>query len=251
LTGRPVSVLMVHDKILCVIPARFSSTRLPGKPLILIKNIPLVVWVYNRAKESGVFDEVRIATDDRRILDIAALYGAVAVMTSASHVSGTDRVREASAALRYNYIVNIQGDEPLIPAETLRTMARHMGSIDDNSLLTCVSNATIEDGNNPNVVKVVCNEKLEALYFSRSLIPYDRDHRGARALKHRGIYGFTKAGLSRFCDLPHGRLERTEKLEQLRALERGMRIKCFLSDFDGISIDTPEDVDVFKKMVEG
>ena len=242
---------MVREKILCVIPARFNSNRLPGKPLIMVKNIPLVIWVYNRAMESDVFDKVCIATDDRRIVDTALQFGAIAVMTSASHASGTDRVREASAALPYNFIVNIQGDEPLIPTEALRTMAKYMESIDDNSLLTCVSNATIEDGNNPNVVKVVCNEKLEALYFSRSLIPYDRDRSGAQVLKHRGIYGFTKAGLSRFCDLPQGRLEQAEKLEQLRALEYGMSVKCFRYDYSGIGIDSAEDVDAFKKMVEG
>jgi 3-deoxy-manno-octulosonate cytidylyltransferase (CMP-KDO synthetase) len=242
---------MEHEKLLCVIPARFNSTRLPGKPLIMIKNIPLVLWVYNRAMESGVFDKVCIATDDRRIVDTAMSFGAAAVMTSPSHASGTDRVREASAALPYNYIVNIQGDEPLIPVEMLRTMARHMKLIDDNSLLTCVSNATIKDDNNPNVVKVVCNAKLEALYFSRSLIPYDREKSGVRALRHCGIYGFTKGGLARFCDLPQGRLEKTEKLEQLRALEYGMSIKCFLYDYSGKGIDTAEDVDAFKKMVEG
>jgi 3-deoxy-D-manno-octulosonate cytidylyltransferase len=240
-----------QEKILCVIPARFGSKRLPGKPLIMVKNIPLVVWVYRCAVESGVFDKVCIATDDRRIADAAARMDAFAVMTSADHASGTDRVFEASAALPYNYIVNIQGDEPLIPAEMLRTMARHMKTIDDNSLLTCVSNATIEDGNNPNIVKVVCNAKDEALYFSRSPIPYDRDGSGAGRLKHRGIYGFTKASLSRFCGLPQGRLELAERLEQLRALERGMSIKCFLFDYPGIGVDTAEDVEAFKKMVEG
>ncbi len=242
---------MMNEKILCVIPARYESTRLPGKPLITFKGLPLVLWVYNGAVESGVFDSVCIATDDERILETATRFGACAVMTSASHHSGTDRVREASAAMPHKYIVNIQGDEPLVPAQMLRTMAGRMGSIDDNSLLTCVSNATIEDGRNPNVVKVVCNGAGEALYFSRSMIPYDRDGSGVRPLKHRGVYGFTKEGLSRFCSLPQGRLEQAEKLEQLRALENGMSIKCFLYDYSGIGIDTKEDVDAFKEMVEG
>lgn len=241
----------VKEKILCVIPARFGSTRLPGKPLIMIKNIPLVIWVYRRAAGSGVFDKVCIATDDQRILDTAMSFGAPAVMTAQSHVSGTDRVREASAGLPYNYIVNIQGDEPLVPADLLRTMASRMESLDDNSLLTCVSNATINDGNNPNIVKVVCNAKLEALYFSRSLIPYNRGEGVAAALKHHGIYGFTQAGLAHFCSLPQGQLEKTERLEQLRALEQGMSVKCFLYDYSGISIDTADDVQTFKKIVEG
>ena len=192
---------MIHEKILCVIPARFGSTRLPGKPLIMVSGIPLVEWTYKSAAQSGVFDKVCIATDDERIFSAAKRFGASAVMTSAGHHSGTDRVREASETMPYNYIVNIQGDEPLIPAPLLQTMADRMGSIDDNSLLTCVSNATIEDGKNPNVVKVVCTDAGSALYFSRSMIPYDRDGIGVGLLKHRGIYGFTKEGLSRFCRL--------------------------------------------------
>jgi 3-deoxy-manno-octulosonate cytidylyltransferase (CMP-KDO synthetase) len=239
------------EKILCVIPARFGSTRLPGKPLIRIKDIPLVIWVYRGAVQSGVFDKVCIATDDCRILDAADAFGAEAVMTSSAHPSGTDRVREASESLSHKYIINIQGDEPLIPPELLRTMAKRIMSIDDNSLLTCVSHATIKDGDNPNIVKVVCNAKDHALYFSRSRIPYDRGEGAARALRHHGIYGFTKAGLRRFCGLPVGRLEMTERLEQLRALEEGMTVQCFLYDYDAVSIDTENDVAVFKKMVEG
>jgi 3-deoxy-manno-octulosonate cytidylyltransferase (CMP-KDO synthetase) len=241
----------VDDKIVCVSPARFASTRLPGKPLIRVKDVPIVIWVYRRAVESEVFDRVCIATDDRRIFDAAMAFGAEAVMTSGGHASGTDRVHEASAGLPHAYVVNIQGDEPLIPPELLRTMTRHLRSIDDNSLLTCVSNATIKDGVNPNVVKVVCNARDEALYFSRSPIPYDRGGGDARALRHHGIYGFTKAGLARFCGLPQGVLENTERLEQLRALEYGMRIKCFRYEYSGIGIDTAEDVERFRNIVEG
>jgi 3-deoxy-manno-octulosonate cytidylyltransferase (CMP-KDO synthetase) len=239
------------DKILCVIPARFGSTRLPGKPLIRVKEVPIVIWVYRRAMESGVFDKVCIATDDRRILDTAQSFGADAVLTSGDHASGTDRVYEASAGLPHTYVINIQGDEPLIPAELLQAMAGRMRSIDDNSLLTCVSNATINDGDNPNVVKVVCNVRDEALYFSRSAIPYDREGGGAQALRHHGIYGFTKAGLAHFCRLPQGRLEKAERLEQLRALEHGMIIKCFRHEYSGIGIDTAEDVEKFRTIVEG
>ncbi len=242
---------MAPDKILCVIPARWGSTRLPGKPLIMVKGLPLVIWVYNLAVDAGVFEKVCIATDDRRIADAAGRFGAYTVMTAPTHDCGTDRVREVAAGLPYNYVVNIQGDEPLIPKEVLTAMARNMGSIDDNSLLTGVSNATIEDGGNPNVVKVVCNTDFEALYFSRSQIPFDRDKTGCRMLKHCGLYGFTKNGLSRFCDLPRGDLEKTEKLEQLRALENGMSVKCFFCDWTGMSIDTQEDLAAFKQLVEG
>jgi 3-deoxy-manno-octulosonate cytidylyltransferase (CMP-KDO synthetase) len=238
-------------KILCVIPARYGSTRLPGKPLYMIKNIPLVVWTYTRAVESGVFDEVCVATDDRRIFDAMVRHGGNAAMTSAGHESGTDRVREAAAGRPYNYIVNLQGDEPLVPDGLLKTMAENIAELDDNSLLTCVSNATIEDRENPNVVKVVCAANREALYFSRSAIPYGRDGQAAKTLRHCGIYGFTQAGLARFCGSAPGDLEKTEKLEQLRALEHGMRVRCFFYDYRGIGIDTKEDAEAFATMVEG
>ena len=234
-------------KILCVIPARYGSTRLPGKPLIMIKNLPLVLWAYNRAVESGAFHTVCVATDDRRIFETVEKYGGSAIMTSGRHTSGTDRVCEAASGQPYNYIVNLQGDEPLVPAGLLTTMAAHITDIDDNSLLTCVSNATIEDKINPNVVKVVCSANREALYFSRSPIPFDRDGLGAGALRHCGIYAFTKAGLTRFCGFEQGQLEKAERLEQLRALERGMRVKCFFYDYRAIGIDTREDVEAVRK----
>jgi 3-deoxy-manno-octulosonate cytidylyltransferase (CMP-KDO synthetase) len=238
-------------KILCVIPARFGSTRLPGKPLIRIKNVPLVLWTYRCAEGSGVFDKVCVATDDQRIFETVLQAGGNAVMTSAAHASGTDRVREAASNEPYKYIVNLQGDEPLVPAGLLQAMASHMEDLDDNSLLTCVSNATIEERENPNVVKVVCAANLEALYFSRSAIPYGRDGAHTRTLRHCGIYGFTKAGLARFCDFPQGELERTEKLEQLRALERGMKVQCFFYQYRALGIDTEEDVETFMNITEG
>ena len=237
--------------ILCVIPARFGSTRLPGKPLITIKNLPLVMWAYKSAEASGVFGKVCVATDDQRIYDTVTGYGGSAVMTSSDHASGTDRVNEAASAQPFEYIVNLQGDEPLVPMGLFTTMADHITSLDDNSLLTCVSNATIEDRENPSVVKVVCAANNEALYFSRSPIPFNRDGRAAASLRHCGIYGFTKAGLSRFCGLARGELEQAEQLEQLRALEHGMKIKCFYFNYRGIGIDTKEDVEAFSKRVEG
>ena len=230
-------------KILCVIPARYGSTRLPGKPLIRIKNLPLVMWAYNSAYESGVFGKVCVATDDPGIFETVSSFGANAIMTSSGHASGTDRVYEAARCQPYDYIINLQGDEPLVPAGLFKTMAEHIKALDDNSLLTCVANATIEDKGNPNTVKVVCDADGDALYFSRSPIPFDRDNTGAAGLRHCGIYGFTKAGLAKFCGFSRGSLEKIEQLEQLRALERGMRVKCFFFDYRGIGIDTKEDVE--------
>jgi 3-deoxy-manno-octulosonate cytidylyltransferase (CMP-KDO synthetase) len=243
---------MPNNSILCVIPARFGSTRLPGKPLIVVKGLPLVMWTYNRAIDSGVFDKVCVATDDRRVADAVERHGGVAVMTAADHISGTDRVCEAAETWpQFDYVVNLQGDEPLVPIALLASLGRNIGRIDDNSLLTCVSYATIDERNNPNVVKVVLNRREEALYFSRSPIPFDRDGAEGRTLKHCGMYAFTKKGLKHFCGLPYGELEQREKLEQLRALEHGMKILCFSFDYTGVGIDTPEDVEKFKKLVEG
>lgn len=243
---------MPNKSILCVIPARFGSTRLPGKPLITIKGLPLVMWTYNRAFDSGVFEKVCVATDDRRIIDVVERHGGSAIMTSADHASGTDRVHEAAESWpQFDYVVNLQGDEPLVPTGLLESLGRNIGRIGDNSLLTCVSNATIDERNNPNVVKVVLNSRGEALYFSRSPIPFDRSGAVGRIFKHCGIYAFTKQGLRHFCGLPHGELEQREQLEQLRALEHGMKIACFSFDYSGVGIDTPEDVERFKSLVEG
>jgi len=243
---------MQNNSILCVIPARYGSTRLPGKPLITVKGLPLVMWAYNGALTSGVFGKVCVATDDRRVFEAVERHGGVAVMTAADHPSGTDRVCEAARAWpQFDYIVNLQGDEPLVPADLLKCLERSIGRIDDNSLLTCVSYATIEERINPNIVKVVLNRREEALYFSRSPIPFDRDGEAGKVLKHCGIYAFTKRGLEHFCGLPRGELEHREKLEQLRALEHGMKIMCFFFKYDGAGIDTPEDVQKFKRLVEG
>jgi len=234
--------------IVCIIPARYGSTRLPGKPLIVIGNKQLVMWTYNRAAESGIFDDVYVATDDRRIADTVIRYGGKAIMTADSHISGTDRVREAVADIECDYVVNVQGDEPDIPVALLKMLHEKLAQLDDNSLLTCVSHANADDAANKNVVKAVLNSRQQALYFSRAPIPCDRNGKPGIFLKHRGIYAFTKKGLERFCGLPHGELEQREKLEQLRALEYGMNIQCFLYDYKGIGIDTPDDVEHFKTL---
>lgn len=236
----------MNKNYLCVIPARFASTRLPGKPLLEIKGLPLVMWCYRRAEQAKVFDRICVATDDQRIMDTVAKHGGYAVMTSPSHVRGTDRVHEVALKEQCSHIVNLQGDEPEIPVELIVRFARELENLDNNSLLTAVSHATISETGNPNVVKAVLNVNGEALYFSRSPIPFDRDGKGGPVLKHYGIYGFTHDGISRFCQFPQGTLEQRESLEQLRALEYGMKIKCINYDFDSHGIDTPEDLESFR-----
>jgi 3-deoxy-manno-octulosonate cytidylyltransferase (CMP-KDO synthetase) len=242
---------MASTGILCVIPSRYGSTRLPGKPLILFKGIPLVMWVYNRAVEAGVFDSVCVATDDRRIAEAVQSRGGTAYMTAGEHASGTDRAFEVAQRNDYPYIVNLQGDEPCIPSGLLREFAANLSRLDDNSLLTCVSNATIDDKDNPNAVKAVLNNRREALYFSRAAIPYDRDQQKKGVFVHWGIYGFTGGSLRRFCTFPQGELEQRERLEQLRALEHGMRILCLVTPHKSCGVDTPEDVQKLRRLLEG
>jgi 3-deoxy-manno-octulosonate cytidylyltransferase (CMP-KDO synthetase) len=222
----------------------------------MVKGLPLVMWAYNNAVAAKVFAAVCVATDDVRIDETVRRFGGVSCMTSGSHASGTDRVAEAAGKFDFRYIVNLQGDEPCTPPDLLAAFAATLDKLDDNSLLTCVSNATMKDKENPNVVKVVCAANGEALYFSRAPIPYDRDARDGRKqagiLVHWGMYGFTAQSLKRFCSFPAGTLEMREKLEQLRALENGMRIVCHMTEYAyGCGIDTPEDLDAFRKRVEG
>ena len=239
---------MANNKnILCVIPARYGSTRLPGKPLLEINGLPLAMWVYAIAKRAGCFDKVVVATDDKRVIESVERHGGLAVMTSSCHTSGTDRVFEVARKEKCGFVVNLQGDEPEIPVRLLRKFAVALLHLDNNSLLTTVSHATIKHVENPSVVKAVLDAEGNALYFSRSLIPYDRRKRGSEVfLRHTGIYGFTLQGLRRYCAFPEGTLERRESLEQLRALEFGMDIRCLVHDFVSSGIDTPQDLAAFR-----
>jgi 3-deoxy-manno-octulosonate cytidylyltransferase (CMP-KDO synthetase) len=238
------------EKVACIIPARYGSTRLPGKPLIEIGGVPLIVMVYRRVEHSRAFDEVVVATDDIRILNAVQEAGGKAVMTSVRHASGTDRIFEASQKLSCGFVVNVQGDEPLIPEQLLKDFAKEVRKIDDNSLITCVTHATIDERDNPNVVKAVLSVGNNALYFSRSPVPYYRDGGKQHCFKHIGMYGFTVNGIGRFCSLPRGKLEKAESLEQLRALEHGMRIRCLIRpSFRSLGIDTPQDVEELRRLI--
>ncbi len=233
----------------CVIPARYGSTRLPGKPLIEIAGQPMVMWVYRAAVESGAFDEVLVATDDERIAEAVHAHGGRARMTSSDHERGSDRVYEAIGDSSHTYIVNLQGDEPQIPPVLLgRFVETLRRTVDDNSLLTGVSRVMRDGIENPNVVKVVLTRDNRALYFSRAPIPYDHGNADT-FVRHTGLYGFTRVGLGRYCGFGPGRLERLEKLEQLRAQEYGMTIHCLFHDHQLHGIDTQADLDAFRASV--
>lgn len=229
-------------KRIVVIPARYASTRLSAKPLADIAGKPLVQWVYDGACASALKDEVLIATDDERIRSVAHSFGAAVAMTSPDCPSGTDRVYEAIKERDADIIVNVQGDEPQIRGDMVD---RLFAAFDKEPLEMATLCCPLDDQDecmNPNVVKVVMDANGFALYFSRSPIPFFRKSTGMPVYKHIGIYGYSRSFLERFVKLPPGRLEETESLEQLRALEAGHRIKVLVVNYDGMSIDTPEDL---------
>ena len=230
-------------KVVAVIPARFESARFPGKPLHLIAGKPLVQHVWERCQEARAFDEIIIATDDMRIVEVGFNFGARVALTGSEHPSGTDRVAEIARKLtKASLIFNVQGDEPLVAPELLRTLVRRLskGSAD---MITAAVPTSPEQATNPNAVKVVLSASGSALYFSRSPIPYFRSAGPIAVLKHLGIYGYRRKTLLRLVRLPPSSLEQVEQLEQLRALENGVNIRVIVSDSDSIGVDTPEDVE--------
>ena len=227
-------------KVLCVIPARYASTRLPGKPLALIAGKPMIQHTYMRACEAEEPDDVIVATDNEKVYDTVTGFGGKAVMTSPDHPSGTDRLAEV--AMQYpdvDVIINVQGDEPMIDPDIIDRLAK---AFEGKS-----------EYNDPAAVKVVTDDNGYALYFSRSLIPYPRNEiEGMRVYKHVGVYAYRRDFLLQYAALEPTMLEKVEGLEQLReqlrALENGYKIKVLESDFQGIGIDTPEDLEAINKL---
>ncbi len=230
-----------------VIPARFGSQRLPGKPLLSKTGKPLIQHVYERVRKARLPDVVVVATDDRRIHDAVRAFGGRVVMTSSAHASGTDRVAEVARTLPHARFINVQGDEPEIDPALIDRVAKTLRDDRSADWVTAVRpvRGTTELGN-PATVKVVADKAGYALYFSRSVIPHARG-RGipTKALLHVGIYGFRREALLKFSALGPSPLEQVEKLEQLRALENGMRIRLVETRRTSASIDTPEDYRAF------
>jgi 3-deoxy-manno-octulosonate cytidylyltransferase (CMP-KDO synthetase) len=238
--------------IVAIIPARYASTRLPGKPLCDLLGKPMVQHVYERVRQSGV-ERVVVATDDPRILNAVRGFGGEALLTSAAHVSGTDRLAEALASVQAEVVVNVQGDEPLIDPQhidaAVAPLLREPG-VEMTTLATPLRD--VEEMLSPDVVKVVCDERGDALYFSRSPIPHVRgaaDSSASAAIerglgrRHIGLYAYRRATLLRLAALPPAALERAESLEQLRALANGVRIRVVdVPGPLGPAVDTPEDL---------
>jgi 3-deoxy-manno-octulosonate cytidylyltransferase (CMP-KDO synthetase) len=229
---------------LIVIPARYESTRLPGKPLLEIAGRPLIQLVYERAAESRLQDGVIVATDDERIVHAVTAFGGDAVMTSSSCRSGTDRVFEAVRQREAGLVINLQGDEPFMRPDMADLLFSVMEKEDLDMATLCSPIADDREYHDPNTVKVVLDGRGFALYFSRSPIPYLRNGATRPLLyKHIGIYAFKRDFLERFVKMPRSRLEELESLEQLRVLENGFRIRVLTTHYDGFGIDTPADLE--------
>ena len=237
-----------------VIPARFAASRLPGKPLLTIGGRPLIQWVWQCAVASGAAS-VTIATDDARILQSALSFGADCMMTSPQHASGTDRIAEAARAKGFaaeDVVVNLQGDEPMMPASVVSAVAQALSTRPQTEIATAVAPIrSLREFLDPNCVKALRATDGRALYFSRAPVPWPRDHatggapgRFEGAWRHIGIYGYRVRSLLRFAAWPPTPLEQMEKLEQLRALEHGMQIHLVeLSETPPAGVDTPEDLE--------
>jgi len=233
-----------------VVPARFASTRLPGKPLLRIAGKPLIQWVYESASQASCLERVLVATDDERIYRTVFEFGGEAVMTAADHQSGTDRVAEVAAGLQADVFVNVQGDEPLIAATTIDSVCRPF--LSNPALQVATAKIPLrdpEEAAKPQVVKVVTDAAGKAMYFSRSLIPFPR-REPAHWYKHIGIYAYRREFLLSLGNLKQSVLETTECLEQLRFLENGVSIGVVEVSEESIGIDTPEDVDRVRPLLE-
>jgi 3-deoxy-manno-octulosonate cytidylyltransferase (CMP-KDO synthetase) len=263
--------MMKRIKVLAVIPARYASTRLPGKPLSLIGDKPMIQWVYENVKKCELIDKVIVATDDIRIFNHVKHFGGEVIMTSKKHRSGSDRVAEVAKKIPSELVVNVQGDEPLISKNILY-----------KTITECIKNKRLQivtpicrieyysELFDTNFVKVVVDKNFYALYFSRSVIPFARDSFSLQQqsfvikdndviekinfYRHIGVYVFRRNFLFKFLSLPQGKLEQVEKLEQLRILEHGYKIKTVLVNESPINVDTEQDLkrvrEVFKQKYE-
>jgi 3-deoxy-manno-octulosonate cytidylyltransferase (CMP-KDO synthetase) len=241
---------MPMSKIVGIIPARWGSTRFPGKALHGIAGKPLIRHVWERCLEADCLDQVVIATDDMRIAEVGFNFGAEVAVTAADHPSGTDRVAEVSRKLKKaSIILNIQGDEPLVDPALLRRLVRKLQDNCNIPIITAATPISPEELLSENNVKVVMDRRGDALYFSRSAIPFRRGTSEIPSYKHLGIYGYRRKALLEFVRMSPGSLEQAEQLEQLRALENGLKIRVVVSETGSIGVDTPEDATEVERLI--
>ncbi|MBR5856777.1 MAG: 3-deoxy-manno-octulosonate cytidylyltransferase [Bacteroidales bacterium] len=246
-------------KILAIIPARYASSRFPGKPLAIVNGKPMIQRVFEQA--SKAFEYVCVATDDQRIFDAVTKFGGKAVMTSEKHNSGTDRCFEAlqkyseESGVSFDIVVNVQGDEPYIQPQQLKLLEECFSEADTDIATLVKRVKDKEEFLNPNAPKVITDHNFNALYFSRAAIPYPRDKEitdeyvaSTKLYRHIGLYGYRSKILEKICAMDAGFLEQTEKLEQLRWLENGLKIKVAETDIETYAVDTPEDLESINRL---
>ena len=239
-------------KVVGIIPARYHSTRLEGKPLADIHGRPMIQWVYENVKKAKNLDDVLVATDDVRILEAVQRFGGKAVMTSRDHATGTDRIAEVVETLDVEIVINVQGDEPFVTPAMVNEVAAPLLADKDIPMSTLMHEVGEAEFQDPNRVKVVTDVFGFALYFSRSLIPYPRRQEGVCLFGHIGIYGYRKDFLQKLTKMSPTPLERAESLEQLRVIENGFKLKVIQTAAEGyipLSIDTGEDLERARKLL--
>lgn len=234
-----------------IIPARYGSSRLKGKPLIEVNGKPIIQWVFEKAVKASLADRVIIATDNEEILTTCLMFGAEAEMTSDTHNCGSDRIQEVMERHpEISYVVNLQGDEPLIKPESIDEVIRNVRDDENADISTLIRVLRDKkDIENPNLVKCVVDNNGYALYFSRSKIPFERNEGHATFYGHLGIYGYKREALEKMTKMSQSSLELSESLEQLRALQNGMKIKTSVVDFIPVGIDTAEDLEKFREII--
>lgn len=243
-------------RVVCIIPARYASTRLPGKPLLEIAGKPMIRHVVEQVKKAATVDRILVATDDERIYNAVVDFGGEAWLTRDDHPTGTDRLAEVAEQLpEAELILNVQGDEPLIPPQAIDALVEAFDGRPELQMATLVTPLAEEEAGNPAVVKAVASLDGHAMFFSRSLIPYPRNLGAySTAFKHIGVYAYRRDFLLQFARLAPTPLELTESLEQLRALEHGYQIRLIETPFRSIGVDTPEDLErvrqIFQKLQE-
>lgn len=238
------------EKIIAVIPARFQSSRFPGKPLAMIAGKPMIQHVYERVKLVENIEKVFVATDDERIYNCVRNFGGETILTGECSC-GTERVYEAAEKEQYDIVINVQGDEPLIHPCMIKELIDIM--LDRKALMAtlCKEIKTMEDIMNPNIVKVVTDLQGDAVYFSRNPIPYNRDNsEDIRYFKHIGIYGYRREFLEQYVNMPRSPLERAENLEQLRVLENGYKIAVAETQYDSVGVDLPEHIQQIEEILK-